>query len=357
MSFLGERAKNSGLGGLSRSYAVPMGYARKSLVSLQDTPYYHVVSRCVRRAWLWGVDEYAGKDYSHRKQWIIDRLAQLSQIFAIEICAYAVMSNHYHLVLFVDKAQAVSWSRQEIVERWHALFRLPELVKRWRSGEGGEAERCEAERIIDTWRRRLHDLSWYMRCLNEHLARLANAEDQCTGRFWEGRYRSQALLDEAGLLTAMAYVDLNPIRAGVAAIPEESDFTSIYQRIRQRAPSQVRAARRQGGSAPTVSLQPFSDEALGAKQKIPFRFSDYLALVDWSGRAIRSDKRGAIDPGLPPVLQSLNIDPDAWELAMKPHGNVFGRAIGKLNHLRLHAATLGQSWIRGLHRAARLYGH
>ena len=55
--------------------AFPMGYARKNLVSLQDTPYYHCVARCVRRAWLWGVDEYAGKDYSHRKQWVIDRLA------------------------------------------------------------------------------------------------------------------------------------------------------------------------------------------------------------------------------------------------------------------------------------------
>jgi REP element-mobilizing transposase RayT len=86
-----------------------MGYARKHLVSLQDTPYYHCVARCVRRAWLWGVDEYAGKHYSHRKQWVIERLAQLAEIFSIEICAYAVMSNHYHLVLYVNRERARKW--------------------------------------------------------------------------------------------------------------------------------------------------------------------------------------------------------------------------------------------------------
>jgi hypothetical protein len=69
-------------------------YARKTLIALQDTPYYHVVARCVRRAWLWGVDEYAGKDYSHRKAWVLERLAQLSSMFAIDICAYAVMTAY-----------------------------------------------------------------------------------------------------------------------------------------------------------------------------------------------------------------------------------------------------------------------
>ncbi len=76
-----------------------MTYARKSLISLQDTPYYHVVARCVRRAWLWGYDEYADRDYSHRKEWVLERLSELASIFAIDVCAYAVMSNHYHLVL------------------------------------------------------------------------------------------------------------------------------------------------------------------------------------------------------------------------------------------------------------------
>ena len=104
------------------------------------------------------------------------------------------MSNHYHLVLFVDAAQARKWTQREIVERWTILFRAPNLVRRWQSGEALEAEQRMAEAIIERWRLRLCDISWFMRCLNEHLARLANAEDQCTGRFWEGRFKSQALL-------------------------------------------------------------------------------------------------------------------------------------------------------------------
>jgi putative transposase len=99
-----------------------MGYARKNLVSLSDTPYYHCIARCVRRAWLWGIDEYAGRDYSHRKQWVLERLEQLCRIFPIEVCAYAVMSNHYHLVLYVDAAQARKWTQQEGVIYWTPTY-------------------------------------------------------------------------------------------------------------------------------------------------------------------------------------------------------------------------------------------
>jgi REP element-mobilizing transposase RayT len=327
-----------------------MGYARKNLVSLQDTPYYHCIGRCVRRAWLWGTDAYSGKDYSHRRQWVVERLEQLCSIFAIEVCAYAVMSNHYHLVLHVDAELARGWSKHEVVERWTRLFRAPNLVKRWQSGEALEAEWRAAEAIIEGWRVRLHDVSWFMRSLNEHLARRANIEDGCTGRFWEGRFKSQALLDEAGLLTAMAYVDLNPIRAGIAKSPEDSDFTSICDRIRQ-----IRAlAEGQSSLSSRLALRPFSDDNK-CKQSIPVSLRDYLSLVDWSGRAIRAGKRGFIDAGQLPILKRLNIDSDSWEILMSRRGTVFGRAMGRLDTMRLHAATLGQSWIRGVRKAERIY--
>lgn len=331
-----------------------MGYARKSLVSLQDTPYYHCIARCVRRAWLWGFDEYAGRDYSHRKPWVVERMAYLSQIFAVEICAYAVMANHYHLVVYVDRERCQQWSAQVVVARWERLFRLPQAVQRWRSGEALEAERALAERYIQTWRRRLHDISWFMRCLNEYLARRANAEDQCTGRFWEGRFRSQALLDEAGLLTAMAYVDLNPVRAGVAATPETSQFTSVAQRIRAWRAKQTPNGQRSVTRQPV--LRAFREPGRTTDRSLPYRLQDYLRLLDYTGRAVRADKPGAIDASLPAILDRLAIDTEAWTRAMRPAGNVFGRAIGRLDRLRLHATTLGQSWIRGLSQARALYG-
>ena len=323
-----------------------MTYPRQSLVCLEATPYYHVVSRCVRRAWLWGHDQYAGRDYSHRKDWVLERLRELSAAFAIDVCAYAVMSNHYHLVLHVDAARARGWTQKEVVVRWSRLFRRPLLIERWQQSECPEAVRAAAEAMITDWRNRLFDVSWYMRCLNEHLARRANAEDQCTGRFWEGRFRSQALLDEAGLLTAMAYVDLNPIRAGIALTPEESEYTSIYARIETL---------RTGSDPKTVSLLPFRSDASPVAPTLPFALDDYLTLLDWSGRAVRADKRGAIDAGLPPILARLNVDAAAWQKAMRPRGHVFGRALGRLDRLRLHAKALGQSWIRGLNAAERLY--
>src|SRR5688572_24854597 len=156
-----------------------MTYARKTLISLQDTPYYHVVARCVRRAWLWGVDDYAGRDYSHRKAWVLERVARLTQLFTIEACAYAVMSNHYHLVVHVDRGRAQGLTVEEVARRWLQLFSAPPLIEKYLRGEASSAEREAAEVILARWRGRLCDLSWFMKCLNEYLARRANAEDQC----------------------------------------------------------------------------------------------------------------------------------------------------------------------------------
>ena len=328
-----------------------MGYARKNLICLDDTPYYHVISRCVRRAWLCGFDEYTQRDYSHRKGWVLERLERLTSVFAIDACAYAVMSNHYHLVLHVDRHRPQGWSDQEVVDRWSRLFRMPLAVQRWRQGEASEAEIEAAKQFVSRWRARLIDISWFMRCMNEYLARRANAEDECTGRFWQGRFNSQALLDEAGLLTAMAYVDLNPVRAGMVATPEEAEFTSIYARIKAiHATTKTKNIKTR-----RLKLLPFRDQAKPNAPALPLRFRDYLELLDWSGRRVRQDKPGAIDPRAPPILERLGIDADVWGLAMRVRGNVFGRAMGRLDKLRLHARALGQARIRGLTQARQLF--
>lgn len=199
------------------------------------------MGQALRRAFLCGKDEFSGQSYEYRKQWVVDKLAELADVFSIDVCAYAVMSNHYHLVLRINQSQALAWSDDEVIEHWSTLFKAPLLIGRMRKGERlGKAEKKLVAELVQEWRSRLTDLGWFMRCLNESLARQANAEDNCTGRFWEGRYKSQALLDEQALLTCMSYADLNPIRAGINLTPETSDYTSIQVRIRTHQASTPR---------------------------------------------------------------------------------------------------------------------
>lgn len=177
-----------------------MPKARYRLVDTQTTPYYHCISRCVRRAFLCGKDRFTGKNFDHRKQWILDRIKHLSTVFAIDVCAYAIMSNHFHLVLHVDVGQASAWTFDEVIDRWLALYKGPALAHKYKADAPLFLyEQDTLSDLVQVWRARLADLSWYMRCLNETIARMANQEDQFTSRFWEGRFKSQALLDEAAL--------------------------------------------------------------------------------------------------------------------------------------------------------------
>ena len=293
---------------------------RKELISISDTPYYHVVSRCVRRTFLCGFDQHTQQDYEHRRQWIEDRIRLLSSLFAIDICAYSVMSNHYHIVVKLAPQQSVEWSHQEVITRWTSLFKGPLLIQRQQQGGAlSPAEQQTVSDIIEVWRERLADLSWFMKCLNEPIAREANKEDNCTGHFWESRYKSQALLSEEALLSCMAYVDLNPVRACMADTPEDSNHTSIKERINPQKPNQdvtentLPSLALHHFSLPIKPLLHFDGTITQATQTgIPFTWEDYLVLVDWTGRVVREDKRGAINHQLPPILERLNINTSIW---------------------------------------------
>ncbi|MCP4294542.1 MAG: hypothetical protein GY786_02940 [Proteobacteria bacterium] len=151
-----------------------MTISRKQQISLDETTYYHCMVRCVRRAFLCGEDSVTGQNFDHRKQWLEDRIYELASIFSIKICAYAVMSNHYHLVLHVDREAARQWSDDEVIQRWGEIFKHKTKPSR----KSLDVKEGESISDADIWRDRLCDISWFMRCLNEGIARKANKEDK-----------------------------------------------------------------------------------------------------------------------------------------------------------------------------------
>ncbi|GGM88129.1 transposase [Shewanella xiamenensis] len=297
---------------------------RRTQISVEDTPFYHCCSRVVRRAFLCGDDTYSGKNYDHRRAWVESLLFELEAVFAIDIAAFAVMSNHLHVVLRVDIDRANRWTDREVLEQWHKLFKGDELTQKFAKGELVEPHQVlRLKHAIAIYRSRLCDISWFMRCLNEPIARQANQEDNCSGRFWEGRFKSQALLDEAAVLACMTYVDLNPIRAKMANTPEQSDHTSIQLRIR--------AALK--GEHPNNLLPFIGNERDNQPNGIAFMLKDYLELVEDTGRIIRNDKRGAMSGNSTKLLTRLNISQDNWLKLTTEFGKLFHGPVGTLQEL------------------------
>ena len=321
-------------------------------LSIDATPYYHCVSRCVRRAYLCGTGD-DGRSFEHRRQWIEDKLLFLGSVFAIDICAFAVLSNHTHTVLHIDKNMALNWSADEVIERWHQLTKGNALSQRFILDPNSmcAAELDVIHRCVDLWRERLMDISWLMRFLNESIARMANKEDNCTGRFWEGRYKSQALLDEQALAACMAYVDLNPIRAKMAKTLETSKHTSIKLRCETaRTATNPNHLEQQ-----TQCLFPFAGNSRKDMPKgLPFNALDYIELVDWTGRCIRDDKHGAIDDRLPGSLERLKIDPKHWLYLTQNFESQFKTLVGTGFRIKEAASKFGYQRSPSINKSIQL---
>jgi REP element-mobilizing transposase RayT len=323
-----------------------MPRSRASQVSLIDTPFYHCVSRCVRRSFLCGVDNYSGQSFEHRRSWVEDRLLFLASVLAIDICAYAVMSNHVHVVLHIDKAKALGWSISEVVKRWHQLHNGTLLTQKYRRKEAlTVGEHITFKETVEVYRERLYNISWLMRDLNEYIARAANKEDECKGRFWEGRFTSQALLDNAAILACMAYVDLNPIRAKMAKTAEGSAHTSIQKRTN---------AITQQKSQP-IHLMPFVGNPRQDMPKgISYSLKDYCALVDTTGRCIREDKTGYIDNCHSPILIKLGLDAQQWMALTTEFEKHFCYAAGAEQMMQQFKVHTHHKRLRGMGKARKL---
>ena len=334
-----------------------MTTARSRIVNPSVTRFYHVISRCVRRAFL------CGGGNKHRKDWLEARLQALVGIFAIDVCGYAIMDNHLHvLVRLSDGDEEQAWSPVEVVERWARLFPPfgEDALGPRKISQEWITSRAANESWIAVARERLTNLGWFMKCLKEPLARKANREDGCTGAFWEGRYRSVAILDESSLLATAAYIDLNPVAAGMAEVPEESAHTSMRARVEHARTASCSPKREihQNLKDETPRMVSSEDEhwlcPLGTESREGMieglDLGGYLNLVDWVARAQRPGKK-SLDERAPLILERLGIalEPLTRRVALLVEkAKWVGTVAGERCSARLAAMERGVPFVKNL---------
>ncbi len=314
--------------------------ARQTSIDPTQVQIVHVWNRCVRRAFLCGQDPLTGTDFDHRRFWARERLEHLASLFAVDCLTFSIMSNHTHQILRSRPDIAETWDDREIATRWLRIS-----PKRDKQGEPIEPSEYEVNMLVNNpdllsrIRGRLSDVSWWMRYFSHHMAVRANKEDEVKGHFWESRFGSELLLDDASVLACMVYVDLNPVRAQMATTPEESDYTGAKQRIDDLrislgttdlnqptltlSSSQMsihdweRLDHQHCGWLSPIEVDETSDpvgpdaEPSGRRASrkgiTAISLPRYLELLDWVGRTIRSDKRGMISQHLEPILKRLGL--------------------------------------------------
>jgi hypothetical protein len=379
-----------------------MGRAlRAEQFAVDEISIIHAVQRCVRRAFLAGVDRETGKDFGFRREWIRRRLEALASVFGIDVLSYAILSNHMHLILRNRPDVVASWSDEDVAIRWLRVFpgrRLEEHL--------GEPTKNDVEMLVRDQERltviraRLSDISWFMRALSEPIARMANKQDDCTGRFWEGRFKAQRLVDEAGLLVCSMYVDLNPVRAAMAESPESSRHTSAYDRIKGAKGQQIPSAAfdlkpvptaRSGGEILSAPVDNLRDRRRAKRRNptgrmircdawlTPMRLSesaddpevhkdgvrasnkgflgisvgDYMRLLRWTAQRSNETEPRKVPASLQPLLSRLGFDHSMWHDLVWNFKRYFGQSscAGSPAAMISFAESTGRRWPRG-HRAA-----
>ena len=318
--------------------------ARAEVFDPGEVAILHICARIVRRCFLFGIDPFTGKNHDHRKIWIEDQLKLLATHLGIDLLSFAILSNHFHLILRSRPDVVETWDDSEVARRW--LMLCPNRKKEDRSPE--EPNEFELNSIrndpekLATIRTRLSDVSWWMRLLCQNIGTRANQEDKQVGKFFQGRFLAIRILDEESLLACAAYVDLNPIRAAMAETLESSDYTSVQRRIQslqQTGPSTT-IERTTGASFLSPLTIDEKNDSIGAcanpsgvrcsdKGFLSMSIEDYLELLDASARIVRADKTGHTPAEVAPIFERLKLDPEYWTLQIKDFGRLFSNVAGK----------------------------
>jgi REP element-mobilizing transposase RayT len=327
-----------------------MPVARSKQIILTETPYYHCISRCVRKAYLCGYDKTTGNDFEHRRAWFEKRLEKLSTAFAINICAYAIMHNHNHLVLHVDSEKAKCWSDIEVLRRWHsvhpnkaisAMYLDPSQRKTLTS-----LQISTVKKTVKVYRERLCSISFFMKALNQYIASKANKEDDCTGKFWESRFKSQALLDERAIISCMIYVDLNPIRAGIASSLASSHYTSIKKRL-----AAIKVGRQ------PANLKCFRTSLENKSTALNINLDYYLQLLAQTAKRIKLARNESVSkPKIESrLLTQLEINENNWLKLSTHFEQEFSYVVGNVVSMEKYRKKLGQKKLKGTSTALRLF--
>ncbi len=313
---------------------------RRELIDESRVGVYHCFTRCVRRAFLCGEEGSTEPDYSHRKDWVRERLEALAGVFAVDVLDQAALDNHLHVMVRNRPDVVREWSDEDVVRRWLRLH-LHQLPLRPEPAPDRVAAVAKDAESVSKYRQRLSNISWFMKYLNEPIAVLANEEDGVSGHFWADRFGSVELPDDPALLLCNLYLDMNEVRAGRATCPEDSKHTGIYERIQDRQ-SGDREKPRSGWMA-AVAVDGDGYEGVAVRRRasnkgfLNINLDEYLELLDWAGRRERPDKWGVIPSELPPILERLGVSGADWEAAVRRTSRRFGRLDARAGALREEA--------------------
>lgn len=345
-----------------------MTKARCQQLPLQVTPYYHCVTRCVRHAQLCGVDVHTKRSFDHRSEWIASRLVELQSIFTIDLCTYSVSPTQYNVILRINEVLNRELSDKEVVERWHKLFRGTYESRKLLDGEKlTRPEQKSLKDKVEDWRDRLLDISWFLRSLNEFVSRQSNLEEGCSGRFWEGRFRSQALLDEKALLGAMAYVDVLALRQAQNSTSTngklrpkkmaDSDWAMLFDRP-QHSALYERWQRTTATARPNNINQQIKhclalSESPSKAITLPFKLTDYLGLLEESWQKLDKENGASIDSNL---LQRFQLTTSQWLPVVDQFENRFKSLVGEPDTLRSVCESFGMKRASGLTACQESFG-